>query len=356
MLRGSKTATYYFWSLLLSAAGSAEESWRGASGACSVQITAPSSAELFQQVSITLILDYPKNYQINPSELEEHLMTFSVLHTPPFRLLDVKKESKEEGGALSQTLQFFLQPERIGNFPIAFGAIHFVPQTAAAGAPITLLAKPLSLHVNPTGTPTPPALPIAPLLSYSPQWPLELTEENEALLAQEQSQQPQRILKRFAQSAIPWEGLAFFLLLAFLAIFGRCYLFIPEEMTQRQKAARARRLALAALEALPKRALPPKANYEATVNIIRKLLAEGYHLFPLGATTEECVDKLRACTALHEEIRKPVEQFLMRADLVKFATLLPSTAEVADAQKLAHTLIQGSLGKDFALPQTPSRD
>ncbi len=317
----------------------AETPWEGRLGDFSAQIITPPSTQLFEKFPVKVTLKYPDTYHFDLPELKNHLMEHSVLHAPPFSLFKTEEEKKTENAFVIQTIQFQLVPQLAGDFPITLGELQFLPDGDNL-APVTILAPPLSLKVSSIQTQPPPLLPIAPPLPYSTRWPLELTEENKQLVAQATLQQPAYLKERFAKSAIPWPPILFLAFFIFILLFGRNYLIAPETITPRQRAAKAKRLARQALETLPEPSLSPKASYVETSKIVKNLLSEGYQLFPTGATTEECLDKVRSYSALADPVRKPLEQLLIKADLVNFATIIPSQQEAIEARQTAYSLLK----------------
>lgn len=101
--------------------------------------------------------------------------------------------------------------------------------------------------------------------------------------------------------------------------------------------------AIKALEKLQKLDLAKKEQYVEFYSrvtwIVRRFLEEQFQLKVMAMTTQEFLDQLLLHPIFKKEMQQQLQQFLQRADLVKFAHHLPTSQECHQMQQTARQLI-----------------
>lgn len=301
------------------------------------------------QVSIKDTLDvsldfiFPAGYQVDVASLQQNVLRSSSFYEHPFSIVDIKIEDRQKtaNGNFSQRMLLKLQPLRLGELSLTFYDISFVPE--GKDKKIHKVISPIfPIHVAAVEAPQEFQGRLAPLLTFSKKFPLELDEKNQILLIEDpqtQKRERQINVQQMNQKRFPWISIGSVLLA--ILVFWIFLKHPPAKpaLTPEQMAKAAKKNALLALEQLKAKQLPEKGFFdEFYVQLtapVRTYLERRYHVPASTSTTSEFLEETAKNQALSSQTRQQLGQFLSQADKVKFGRYRPSIEECEKAQELA---------------------
>ena len=101
-------------------------SWKTSQGEFSVEVVIPhETIALADPLAVHLTVTYPKSYHINLDDLKSNLLKHSSIQPDPFVFLAVHESTQPLANERSQQrVEFTLQPQLIGEFPLTFRTSH----------------------------------------------------------------------------------------------------------------------------------------------------------------------------------------------------------------------------------------
>jgi hypothetical protein len=287
-------------------------------------------------------LNYPEGYVSSTDDMVAKLLERGTLEQPPFAFVETKVLSREvESGRVREVIQFELDPQVVGNHPLSFFGIPFYPEDEK-GEQYTELISPV-FNVQVVAAPSDPNYRgvTSPPLTFDTAYPITPNLENRRRFMDKTADELAEINTAiWRQRQISWMPFVFLLLLGVLIYFVSRK---PRPETAEQRAFRAQKEALNALENLRSKRLPQTARFEdyyvELTDTIRRFLEEKYNLSASTQTTREFLASLAQRPLFEEETQKSLKDFLVRADLVKFARYSPSKDECAYAEMAAKKVI-----------------
>lgn len=278
---------------------------------------------------VDLSLTYLSDYHTNKDELVGKLLGQGSLSQPPFSFISstLLEKSVSAEGIVLEKFRFELDPQVIGDHFLSFFAIPFYPN--GEGNKMELVSPVFRIQViKALIAPEAIAFP-APLLNFSTSYPFTPNLFNQThfmhidpeLLAKENL-----FLKE--QKELPWvNGGVLFLILLTLWV-GKSYKHVE---TVEEKAMRIRKEAFKTLEEMKRKGLTKPSDFESyyvhLIDSVRFYLEECYSFRATRETTREFLTDLDKNQLLSESLKGDLREFLVRADLVKFARYTPSKEE-----------------------------
>lgn len=298
--------------------------------------------QLQDRFEVSLTLTFPNNFQIHPEQLKANLLRHSALSAAPFTFLSMQQESLPSAGQIHTTkLHFSLQAEMEGTFPLTFFAIVFTPIDPSQ-KPVEIISDIFSVHVALAEKGDVSEIRSRPLLTLSPNIPIEMSAENRQQLFESPvllQNEAKRNREVFQKSEWPWMEVG---LLGLTLLF--LWLVKKFPIAARRKLPReVQEEAIQAILALQTKKLPSAEYYAALTNILRCFIEEQYHLRASTKTTQEFLEGLTSHPAFTPETRAKLIQFLLSADQVKFARHQPSEREIQEAQASAKQFISAAI-------------
>lgn len=299
-------------------------------------------------LEVSLDLTFPEGYHVDMETLRQNVLRSSSFYEHPFAIADMKIDNpqKNADGTYSQHILIALQPLRLGNVPLTFYDISFVPQDKKNKMhklisnifPIDILSieAPLQFHGR-----------LAPLLTFSKTFPLGLNEQNQNSLIEDpqvQKRQEQANVIQMNKKRLPWVEIGCVLLIILVFWIFLKHPHVKPPLTAEQLAQAAKAAALADLEQLKAKNLPEKEFFDEfyveLTNPVRAYIEKRYHVAAPTSTTSEFLAETARNPAFPIQTRQQLGQFLSEADKVKFGRYHPSVEECDHAQKLAVNFIK----------------
>lgn len=291
---------------------------------------------LDQELNITLKLQYPEGFAIDPLEIESHLLQgFSSLSSY-FLLVDSQQIAKENGFL---ELHYTLEPMIPGTYLLSFLNIPF---RSDKGEQIDLFTDVFEINVSSSSHAQTTSNIIAKPLALSNAPPINLSDENRAILWDD-THEAERNIKIFKKKEQPL--IIFITAFCFVALFLVLknpitqYLkkkFAPVPLTPQQRA-------LVNLKSIQGQPLRQKGDYEVfyvdLTNTVRQYIEERYQIRAPHLTTQEFLVEARENQAFDESEKKKLKEFLDDSDMVKFAEKQPTDYDCQKALETARNLI-----------------
>jgi hypothetical protein len=194
-----------------------------------------------------------------------------------------------------------------------------------------------------------PQVTVRPLLTFSPNLPIEISPENRQNILENNAQEQKALVYNqeiLEQSRIPWiELFAAFLVGSFLLAlrYGNTKAKEPEE-TPHQRVARVRQESLETLDALQQQKSLPQGHYilfyETVSDTIRHYVDEKYQLHTASRTIQEFLQRIESPPVFDQDMQTLLRQLFLKAELVKFAKLPPSLEECKSAELIAREALR----------------
>lgn len=320
----------------------------GAEAEFNLRVT-PSATEvsITDSLEIRVDLTFPKGYRLDLEALQQNLLRSSNFYQNPFTLNEMKlgdvKEQNE--GVLSQQIQLILQPLRIGDVNFTLYDVTFIPSDVKKKAS-RLISPIFPIQILPVAAPEHFQGELAPLMTFSKEFPMTLSESNQKFIADDEAQKKVESLneKLMDQKRLPWIEAGSLLLILF--VFWTFLRHPPAKspLSAEQIVKEAREAALLNLEKLRAKKLPEKGFFDQfyveLVDPVRAYIEKRYDLPASKSTTPEFLTEAAKNSALSEEKRQKLARFLQEADKVKFGRFKPSLEECHQAEILALQFIE----------------
>jgi hypothetical protein len=319
----------------------AETSWSTNQGQFSANMTiSQDSLNLFSTLSVQLILTYPDQYKINADELKSNLLHHSAILPAPFTLVSTNSQvQKLSDNKTQQKLDFVLQPQLIGDFPLTFRNIIFLKDDKKSEE---IISDIFQIHVESLPVGSAFDIEVGPLLPLSPHFPITMNSQNQQLQEESSKQSAVANQQVFRDKSFPWLEL---LLLALVSLFlWIAFKFRDHKSTaiteQNQKEQVRQRL----IKIIEGWKVEPssKNNFESYVTLtdaLRKFVELKFQMNEPSLTTEEFLQKMTTQSEVSIQDRQKFAQFLSSADLVKFAQYQPTREEWEQVIGVAETFV-----------------
>lgn len=312
--------------------------------------TTPSASEISIKDTLEVALDltYPEGYEVDLERLRENVLRSSSFYEHPFSITDLKEDHPQENadGTFSQHISMTLQPLRLGQVFLTFYDISFIPKDKKNKIQ-KVISDIFPIHVLAVEAPLGFQARLAPLLTFSKTFPLELDEENRNLLIENpqlQKKEEQFNEEQMNSKRLPWIEIGSVLLIVLISWIFYRHPHVKPPLTSAQMAQAARQKALADLAKLKSKNLPEKGFFDEfyveLTNLVRAYIEQKYPIPASTSTTPEFLAEVAHNSAFSQETRQLLSQFLMQADKVKFGQYHPSVEECHRAQELALQFIQ----------------
>lgn len=287
-------------------------------------------------LTVDLELRYPGNYHVDRDVILASLLEHPAMTVAPFEVMS-NKEEKKGSETIIEHLQFVLQANRMGVFPVTF-SIDFVPEDSSLKK-ITIPAKSTSIHFF---------LPLFegnPLLQLSQSPSITMTFDNAFNLFQN----PERLKEEIARNRVtakehtlPWVDSIFLIFLALLlfVIKKKPEYFLLHHLTPEQQMARSKQEALKALKQLQQGHLSDEQLYTALTDTMRQYIERRYLLHASVQTSQEFLHEITVHPVFNTVTREQLVLFLRKADYVKFARYQPTDSERKEALEAAERFIK----------------
>jgi hypothetical protein len=336
----------------------AEPSRNTSQGEFSAEVTIPqSSLDLFSKISVQLVLTYPDQYRINIDDLKANLLQYSAILPAPFTLISSDSQiQKLSDNRSQQKLEFVLQPQLIGDFPITFRNITFFKDDKKAEE---IISDIFSIHVESLPVGSAFEIEVGPLLPLSPHFPITMSSQNQQL--QEESSKQSALVNQqiFRDKSFPWLEL---LLIALVSLF----LWVAFKFRDQKSAAIAEQnqkeqLRQRVIKIIEGWKVEPssKSNFESYVTLtdaLRKFVELKFQMNAPSLTTEEFLQMMTTQSDFSIQDRQKFAQFLSSADLVKFAHYQPTREEWEQVIGVAEKLVGARSRESGARSQETLRD
>lgn len=290
-------------------------------------------------LQVEVDVTYPEGYKVNKALLRSNLLDYPGYGITPFTLVS---EETIVVKPRNEKITYLLDPDIPGKYALTFRDIVF-DRGEEKGA-VRLLSGVFDVEVTmpkemAVGTGEPfGVLPLSvdlPIVANS--------SVREAFLDNPSWLAWVRLMgwREFRHSLFPWRGVVAAVVLAMIGGVFFLFVWIRGRRQERKEPHRvtARSRALKDIDDIRARGLPQRGEYDQyyvlLTGVVRKYLEEAYLIRAETLTTEEFLVEAVRHPDLDESTRLLLENFLDRADKVKFARHQPTGLECADAERAA---------------------
>jgi hypothetical protein len=301
-------------------------------------------------LSVALDFTFPQGYQLNQESLRQNVLRSSHFYEHPFSIVDMKVEDprSKRNGSYSQQVVLILQPLRVGQAHLTFYDISFNPKDAKNKVH-KLISPIFTVEVTSVEAPAHFEGRLAPLMTFSKTFPLELDEQNrhafidgEGVVQRLQKiNEEQMHIKQF-----PWIEIGSVLLILLVFWIFLRHPPVKPSLTAEQIAQAAKAQALATIEQLQEKKLPEKGFFDEfyvqLTQSVRAYIETKYRLSAPTSTTPEFLNEAANNPTFPTQTRQELGQFLYQADKVKFGRFDPTVEECRQAQEQAVHFIKSN--------------
>lgn len=327
---------YYSVSLCLCGNVIIADSWEtsNAQGFAAKGDLAKDQVSLLENVQLTLSLKFPEGYQPDLNAIKEHLLEHFGISEAPFALEAEQISSVENDGKdiLNQTVVYHLSPHFAGTHELTFFDIPF---ETSNGKKVELISEIMSVKVRPPESV--PEIYEPPLMTYSPALPVDTSSENQKYIvldAQRAKAEASRNETIFNHKSIPWIGLAALTVgIIFLIVSIKSKARLPQKPKITVDPKKKAENDLRSLQANEN--VSSNEFYDQLTHILHEFLENYYNVKANTRTTEEFLHDMARHPLFNPEEQTFLQNFLIKADEVKFGHVPTSSKEYADI--LQHT-------------------
>ena len=287
-------------------------------------------------LQVTITLNYPNGFSLDIKHLKKNLLQSSR----DFLLKDEEMYSEEtlDDSKKALKIEYFLEPLKKGSFLVSFYEVFFFKKedpkerveifSPIRSIEVTLPEEELS------------NTPITDLLNLSEAIPIEISKVNQKNLLLDDNKWEKEAKKNeefFRNRKFSWK------LLFLLLVFGVALFFVGKwlkrflfsKYKEQELLVDPEEKALQALEKVLKKKLPEKKKidefYVEITSILRLFIEEKYCLNAPEQTTEEFLQNATKHAKFSKNKQEQLSDFLIQADLVKFAKMYPEILECEQA-------------------------
>lgn len=291
-----------------------------------------------ENLEIGLLLTYPLGYHVDVDQLKTNLFKHSPISIPGFRLATFKKRQVDDH---STAFLFILEPLVEGKHSLTFYNIDFIHHDPQKITTIIsdIFDVTVTSPISSLETETPPKM--QPLMTFSENYPIEISEDNRKKLLESSSvmkNEAAKNLKILKVKTMPWKMLLLVISGLILFIFRKQLIeILKEPKPQKDLALEASQKSLAKMENLNQQ--KHSEFYADLSNIVREFIEERYHLPTSGYTTQEFINALAEKPLFDPPLQELLSNFLHQADDVKFAKHTPSPKECQQALNIVRNIV-----------------
>jgi hypothetical protein len=303
-----------------------------------------SHVSLGDTFEVDVKITYPDTYTFDEEKLKSHLLSHNTFKAAPFTLISSTTNTDKVDSIITQNIQFRLQSQVNGLFYLSFYSIHFDPRNST-DKPVVLISNLFEIKVDqPNIDRTIPLVSRNVLLPLSDSPPIEMDENNRNMLLvnpKSQIAEAQRNIEIANKSTLPWPEIV--LTVITLLFFIMVHISPPRKpqiKSPQQIILKAREKALKSLENIKIRKPKPEQFYVELTETIRNYIEEQYQINTVTHTTEEFLQEATHYSEFSQKMKEELKQFLIKADIVKFAKHAPSLNECEQAEQAAKRVIQ----------------
>lgn len=324
--------------LLFSAHSLSAATWKTTGPNKSEVVVTLSSDEisLQDQLSVDLVLTYPKTWKVDTEILKAHLLK-GWNEQMVFYPVSEKIENLPNGMHLS----YILEPLAVGTFPVSFLDIPFT--STDQKEPIKILTKIFDVTIKPVPQVEEDSFSISSLLPPTNEPPLGITEINRKRFLDSpqineiEAKRNVELFKERTFPLIPLLLLSGFIVLAYLL---RNRLLEIIQTWRKGKIVPPKTKALEQLNELSKtRTDNEKENYTEVSTIMKQFLTDFYGLQTSSQTTEELIQTIMGSARFDTIAKEKYRRFLNDTDSIKFTKRQPSSQDLEAAIEAAKDLI-----------------
>jgi len=303
--------------------------------------------ESTKQIKLTGTIRYPEGYQIEIPLVQGSGRSDPFIETQPYKQAFTFQNwslspPKAKEGMMEQSFQVNLIPWQSGQIPFTLGKIEFHKST---GEVTSLYTRVVILQVDPTNKQLAEIKVEPKFVSLTQSSQLGLTQENRLKLTDEArlALERERSGEILARRNLTWKPILFILLLAILLyiIWRKREAFL---LKQQALSLSPRERAIAALRELEEKRLPEQGMgemfYVELTLIVRYFMEEEYGVDAPEQTTEEFLNALSKSDRCNPEMSHKLQQFMLQADLVKYARATASADDCKQALTSAQEVVK----------------
>lgn len=291
---------------------------------------------------VTAIITYPKGHHIDKNAIEGHLLKKNSYGVSPFLLLETKENLLESEKKIVETIEYFLEPQMPGNFPISLREIFVFEDNNKNKATGKIISDidfvQVSLPKKVQNIDTNFALPLDLNGNLPLQWDVNL--KNAWL----QKQNPIR------QKNFPWHLIVGSILMGigFYAIRKK-----PLEEKPIQKVPRSVEEYNQAVKILADMSLKPplqediKRYVTFLSNALRCRFEEHFSLEATTKTSEEFLFEVQEHQSVSKDVLSELKRFLSITDSIKFANYSLNIKESKELEKHASFIMRKLVKKQM---------
>jgi hypothetical protein len=290
--------------------------------------------EITDQVTLDFVVSRPEGYRLDVDDLLSQIASKEPFaDVPPYQVADHSLTAEVRGGELVDHLSVQLDPWQSGDYQLGF----YTLKLHAADRPgLSLLTGAADLSV--AQPPMPGPLPDDQLFALDGRTKPPLNASSRRARDEALAQSQRKGLDRLKTRRLLWRTLLITLTTAAALYFLRkLFRRRSKPISNRDP----RQEALAALDHLASENLPAKGQiepfYVRLTGIVRHYMEEAHGIRAPEQTTQEFLRQ--SLDLLNTDMRDHLKEFLISADLVKFARLRPGTTETESALTSARTVI-----------------
>lgn len=313
-----------------------EEAWHGAGPQGSrihIEVShLPVEVDNKVQIQVTLVA--PRGYQVDKNRMRNQLLDYIGFGPSPITLMSEETAIIDE---VTTKITYTLDPEIAGDHLLTFGQIIFNPPENSQSAPIKMMTGVFSIPVilktemiSYQGVP-------AELLPLSMNLPVDLSEANREtfinneIIEEKLLKQSQNLAKHGWRDIFIFTICLLIVLTAILSIYRNKIKSPTAEEMRKYAALSAKDHAIHLLEALKNERFTKNGSYEAyfnnLTNVVRNYLEEAYGIRASRLTTIEFLQYAATHSFLDADVKITVQEFLQKADRIKFAQAGSSSKE-----------------------------